>query len=150
LVTCVLSLTLSASVISFFERSTLPTFPVTSFVDDDEAVEPIEPVEPVELLEPEPIVPLVEPLDPDDPLVLGEDVEPLVLGDAEELELPVDLSSLAVPDGDEELPEEPLAPPALPELPALPLCAQAGDARSSPAIARPAPIPNTFFMLSPL
>jgi hypothetical protein len=142
-VTFVESLTLSASVSSFFDLSNFWTLPVTSLFDalDDDAVEPV-PIEPLELLPVEPV-----PIEPELP-VLGVLLELPVLS-RPVLVLPVPFWS-----GDVLEPVLPVAPedddPLDPLVPLDPVCAQAGAATSSPAAARLATLPHSIFITYPL
>jgi len=138
-VTCVFSLTLSASVSSLLERSNFSTLPVTwlLLIDPDADADA-----PPEVLSDdiEPVDELVEPL-VSEPVVL-----PVAPGDVDEsrdVVLPV-LSLSLCPEAD-----DPLLP--VPDDPLLPLvCAHEGAATSSPAVARPATLPHPIFMLLPL
>jgi hypothetical protein len=144
LVTCVDSFTLRASVSSCFDLSNFWTLPVTSLpieeLDDDADGELLV----LELDEP----PYAEfPIDPVEPvaplLVLSLEVLPEVLGLVldESEEPPIRSPDLLDP-VDVDDPVEPV-----PEVPADPLvCAHAGAATSSPAVARPATLPHSIFI----
>lgn len=134
-VTWVESLTLTASVSSFFVLSNFWTLPVTSLPIDADAWAPVELLP----MEPDALDPAELPVEPD---VLGLDV----LGLDVLLDEPI--RSVDEPDvldfePDADDPLEPVEPVE----PADPLvCAQAGAATSSPAVARPTTLPHSIFM----
>jgi hypothetical protein len=150
-VTWVDSLTLRDSVSSCFDLSNFCTLPVISLPIELEAVEddgelllalPDVPALPVLELDEPPYAELpIEPVEPVEPLFVESlDELPDVLGLVLE-EPPIRSPDLVEPEDVEE-PVEPV-----PEVPAEPLvCAQAGAATSSPAVARPATLPHSIFI----
>jgi hypothetical protein len=151
-VTWVELLTGSESVSSFFDLSNFDTLPVISLpIEPADAVEPDE----GELLLALPLVPVLdEPPYVEFPIEPVEPVEPLFVESLDELPevlgLVLDEPPIRSPDRvDPDEVDEPVDP--VPEVPEDPLvCAHAGAATSSPAVARPATLPHSIFIFSPL